>query len=55
MFQIIGAMAEFERPLIQERVGDGLRDARAKGRSAKGPAPTLTLTGYRRWRLGRCS
>jgi DNA invertase Pin-like site-specific DNA recombinase len=32
MFQIIGAMAEFERSLIQERVKAGLRNARAKGR-----------------------
>ncbi len=31
MFQIIGAMAEFERALIQERVRVGLRTARAKG------------------------
>jgi DNA invertase Pin-like site-specific DNA recombinase len=31
MFQIIGAMAEFERALIQERVKSGLRNARAKG------------------------
>ena len=31
MFQIIGAMAEFERALIQERVRAGLRNARAKG------------------------
>lgn len=31
MFQIIGAMAEFERALIQERVRAGLRHARAKG------------------------
>ncbi len=30
MFQIIGAMAEFERALIQERVRAGLRNARAK-------------------------
>jgi DNA invertase Pin-like site-specific DNA recombinase len=29
MFQIIGAMAEFERSLIQERVRAGLRNARA--------------------------
>ena len=29
---IIGAMAEFERALIQERVRAGLRNARAKGR-----------------------
>jgi DNA invertase Pin-like site-specific DNA recombinase len=32
MFQIIAAMAEFERALIQERVRAGIRNARAKGR-----------------------
>jgi DNA invertase Pin-like site-specific DNA recombinase len=32
MFQIIGAMAEFERALIPERVRAGLRNAKAKGR-----------------------
>jgi DNA invertase Pin-like site-specific DNA recombinase len=32
MFQIIGAMAEFERSLIQERVRAGLRNALAKGK-----------------------
>ena len=32
MFQIIGAMAEFERALIQERVRAGLRHARAQGK-----------------------
>ena len=32
MFQIIGAMAEFERALIQERVRSGLRNARARGK-----------------------
>lgn len=32
MFNIIGAMAEFERALIQERVRAGIRNARAKGR-----------------------
>ena len=31
MFQIIGAMAEFERALIQERVRAGLRNAKSKG------------------------
>ena len=30
MFQIIGAMAEFERALIQERVRAGLKNARAR-------------------------
>ncbi len=32
MFHVIGAMAEFERSLIQERVRAGLRNARAKGK-----------------------
>jgi DNA invertase Pin-like site-specific DNA recombinase len=32
MFQIIGAMAEFERALIQERVRAGVRNAKAKGK-----------------------
>jgi DNA invertase Pin-like site-specific DNA recombinase len=32
MFNIIGAMAEFERELIRERVKAGLRNARAKGK-----------------------
>jgi len=32
MFQIIGAMAEFERSLIQERVRAGLRNARSRGK-----------------------
>jgi DNA invertase Pin-like site-specific DNA recombinase len=32
MFNIIGAMAEFERALIQERVRAGIRNARAKGK-----------------------
>ena len=32
MFNIIGAMAEFERALIQERVKAGIRNALAKGR-----------------------
>jgi DNA invertase Pin-like site-specific DNA recombinase len=31
MFQVIGAMSEFERSLIQERVRAGLRNARARG------------------------
>ena len=49
MFQIIGAMAEFERSLIQERVRAGLRNARAKGKrlgrppSGVDPARIATL------------
>jgi DNA invertase Pin-like site-specific DNA recombinase len=31
MFQVVGAMAEFERALIQERVRAGLKNAKAKG------------------------
>lgn len=37
MFQIIGAMAEFERALVQERVRAGLRNARAKGKTLGRP------------------
>jgi len=37
MFQIIGAMAEFERSLIQERVRADLRNAGAKGRKLGRP------------------
>ena len=41
MFQIIGAMAEFERALIQERVRAGIRNARAKGRHIGRPRATV--------------
>jgi DNA invertase Pin-like site-specific DNA recombinase len=37
MFQIIGAMAEFERALIQERVRSGLNAARARGKQLGRP------------------
>jgi hypothetical protein len=37
MFQIIGAMAEFERSLIQECVRAGLRNARLKGKTLGRP------------------
>ena len=43
MFQIIGAMAEFERSLIQERVRAGLRNARNKGRKLGRPRVSLNL------------
>lgn len=43
MFQIIGAMAEFERALIQERVKAGMRNARAKGKRIGRP-PLTQLT-----------
>jgi len=41
MFQIIGAMAEFERALIQERVRAGLRNAVAKGKRLGRPRVIL--------------
>jgi DNA invertase Pin-like site-specific DNA recombinase len=41
MFQIIGAMAEFERALIQERVRAGLRNARAKGKRLGRPCAVV--------------
>lgn len=41
MFQIIGAMAEFERSLIQERVRAGLRNAKLKGKTLGRPPLTL--------------
>jgi putative DNA-invertase from lambdoid prophage Rac len=40
MFHVIGAMAEFERELIRERVEAGIAHARVKGNtvgSASGP------------------
>ncbi len=37
MFQIIGAMAEFERALVQERVRAGLRNARTNGKTLGRP------------------
>jgi DNA invertase Pin-like site-specific DNA recombinase len=43
MFQIIGAMAEFERSLIQERVKAGLAHARCKGVKLGRPRRTLDL------------
>lgn len=49
MFQVVGAMAEFERALTQERVRAGLRLARSKGkrigrpRAGVNPAQVATL------------
>jgi DNA invertase Pin-like site-specific DNA recombinase len=41
MFHVIGAMAEFERSLIQERVRAGIRNARSKGQRLGRPSVTL--------------
>jgi len=43
MFQIIGAMAEFERSLIQERVRAGLRNAKLKGKTLGRPTRIISL------------
>lgn len=43
MFQLIGAMAEFERALIQERVKAGLRHAKAKGQRLGRPVRAVDV------------
>jgi len=43
MFQIIGAMSEFERSLIQERVRAGLRNAKLKGKTLGRPSRIISL------------
>lgn len=41
MFNIIGAMAEFERELIRERVKAGMKNAKAKGARIGRPRVTI--------------
>jgi DNA invertase Pin-like site-specific DNA recombinase len=48
MFQIIGAMAEFERSLIQERVRAGLQHARSKGKTLGRPRADVDVEDLRR-------
>jgi DNA invertase Pin-like site-specific DNA recombinase len=57
MCQIIGAMAEFERALIVERVKAGLRHAQAKGRKLGRPVLTdvSRMSRTTRWRRERAS
>jgi putative DNA-invertase from lambdoid prophage Rac len=43
LFQMIGAVAQFERSLIAERVRSGLANARANGKVLSRP-PSLKLT-----------
>jgi DNA invertase Pin-like site-specific DNA recombinase len=50
MFQIIGAMAEFERALIQERVRAGLRHARANGKRLGRPGVNVEANKIRELR-----
>jgi DNA invertase Pin-like site-specific DNA recombinase len=49
LFQLVAAMAEFERSLIQERVRAGIRNARNKGRTLG--RPRLEVDGGRIARL----
>ncbi len=45
IFHVFGALAEFERDLIRERVNAGLRSARARGRTGgRPPIPEETKT-----------
>ncbi|MGA8150351.1 MAG: recombinase family protein [Terriglobales bacterium] len=55
MFAVIGAMAEFERSLIQERVRAGLKNARNKGKVLGRPMVTDLSKASRvtRWRRER--
>ena len=48
MFQIVGAMAEFERALIQERVKAGLHNARRNGKKLGRPQRVVDLDGMAR-------
>ena len=48
MFQIIGAMAEFERSLIMERVKASMRNARAKGKQIGRPPRTFLTPDVRK-------
>jgi Resolvase, N terminal domain len=44
MFQVIGAMAEFERALIQERVRAGLKNAVVHGKRLGRPRSVVDTT-----------
>ena len=47
LFQVIGAMAEFERELIRERVIAGLRQAKARGKKLGRPRVAIDLPAAR--------
>src|SRR5207247_9599446 len=51
MFQIIAAMAEFERALIQERVRAGLGDAREEGQRLRGRRGVVAVGRVERLRV----
>ena len=50
MFNIIGAMAEFERELIRERVKAGMKNAKAKGVRIGGPRANVDASQVARLR-----
>lgn len=53
MFQVIGAMAEFERSLIRERVIAGVDRARAKGKRLGRPSKKGKVSRQTLWRRDR--
>jgi DNA invertase Pin-like site-specific DNA recombinase len=50
LFQVIGAMAEFEREIIRERVIAGLRQAKKKGKKLGRPRVRFDVEMARRLR-----
>jgi putative DNA-invertase from lambdoid prophage Rac len=48
--QIIGAVAEFERDTISERIMAGLRNAKRNGKRV-GPPPVKLMTTEKAWKL----
>jgi DNA invertase Pin-like site-specific DNA recombinase len=55
MFQVIGAMAEFEKSMIQERVRSGLAAARARGMTLGRPRTVVDATQIARLRASGAS
>jgi DNA invertase Pin-like site-specific DNA recombinase len=55
MFQVIGAMSEFEKSLIQERVRAGLRNAVARGVRLGRPKRTVDVAQIARLRSSGAS
>ena len=55
MAQLLGAMAEFERPLIQERVIAGIRNAKSKGKRLGRPPLVLDRARIARLRAAGAS
>ena len=51
LFQVIGAMAEFEREIIRERVIAGIRRAQSRGKQLGRPRVSVDLKRARQLRL----